>query len=546
MNILLIDYDLGEMPGHNVRRVNLDAAGIVPVQRLLEDSSSEGGIFRPDVVIQMEHIGRRILLSGLAELGCPKIFWAVDSHLNLFWQRWYGRLFDVVLTPHKSLFAAMPCEWRLRDVRSLAIPGSARQWRPHGARSHTASFVGRIDQNRHQRFRFAQLLEQRHGVVPCILSFQDMLALYDNTRTLPNESICREFNFRIMEGASCGCCVLTEDIGEDLAVNFEPGSEVLTYKHALELDDLLSFLAVRPAIAEKIGKAAQQRVLKNHLQEHRAAGLMGMLPSLAAQTMDHGAAERVFALACIQWARSNPAYEKHLPAMGALLEHQPPHPDVLAMRLRLLLESWQLEEARSLLVMILGADSGSSRLDDGESSLDLHTACAVAALRLGELPLYMVCFEQQRHRCPDIPAPQDVFQACLVWADILADTGRFCQPGFHFDPMRHCPETAFEMTQMAQQFIEDDKSARQWVQKMALCSDKTPFCHLALDYKARLSLDAPGDWRANLDYAMACLNNFLLDDGLAEASQAYELARSAGREDAFAAAADPLLRRRII
>ena len=546
MNILLIDYDLGEMPGHNVRRVNLDAAGIVPVQRLLEDSSSEGGIFRPDVVIQMEHIGRRIFLSGLAELGCPKIFWAVDSHLNLFWQRWYGRLFDVVLTPHKSLFAAMPGEWRLRDVRSLAIPGSARQWRPHGARSHAASFVGRIDQNRLQRFRFAQLLEQRHGVVPCILSFQDMLALYDDTRTLPNESICREFNFRIMEGASCGCCVLTEDIGEDLAVNFEPGSEVLTYKHALELDDLLSFLAARPAIAEKIGKAAQQRVLKSHLHEHRTARLMGMLPSLAAQTMDHSTAERVFALACIQWARSNPAYEKHLPALGALLEHLPPHPDVQAMRLRLLMESGQLEHARSLLVMILEADDSSSRPNDGERSFDLHTACAVAALRLGELPLFLTCFEQQWHLCPDLPVPRDLFEACIAWADLLAGTGRICQPGFHFDRTRHCPETAFEMAQMAQQFITGDESARQWVQKIAQCTDKTPFYSLALDYKAQISLDAPEDWRSSLAYATACLNTFLLDDGLAEASQAYELARSAGREDAFAVAVDPLLRRRLI
>ena len=545
MNILLIDYDRGDMPGHNIRRVTLDAAGIVPVQRLLEDSSSEGGIFRPDVVIQMEHIGRRIFLSGLAELSCPKIFWAVDSHLNLYWQRWYGRLFDVVLTPHKSLFAALPAEWRLKDVRSLAIPGYARQWRPHVGRSRAASFVGRIDQNRLQRYRFAQMLEQRHGVVPCVLPFQEMLDLYNDTRILPNESICREFNFRIMEGASCGCCVLTEDIGEDLAVNFEPGSEVLTYKHVLELDDLLSFLAARPGITEKIGKAAHERVLKNHLHEHRIAGIMGLLPALAAQTMDHDTAERVFALACIQWARSNPEYEKHLSALGALLGHLPPHPDVQAMRLRLLLESGRLEDARGLLAMMLEADGDIPLLDRCGYSLDLDTACAVAALRLGELPLFLVCFEQQRHRCPEIPVPQNLFQACLAWADMLAGSGRICQPGFHFDPMRHCPETAFEMTQMAQQFIADDESARQWVQKMALCSDKTPFYHLALDYKARLSLDAPGDWRPTLDYAAACLNSFLLDDGLAEASQAHALARSAGREDAFAATADPLLLRRI-
>lgn len=546
MNILLIDCDLGEMPEHNVRSVALDSAGIVPVQRLLrEDCSSREGIFRPDVVIQMEHIGRRIFLSGLEELSCPKIFWAVDSHLNLFWQRWYARLFDVVLTPHKGLFEALPLEWRAKDVRNFAIPGYARQWRPHGERNHMASFVGRIDQNRPQRFRFARMLEQRHGVVPCVLPFHDMLALYDDTRALPNESICREFNFRIMEGASCGCCVLTEDIGDDLAVNFEPGCEVLTYKHALELTDLLFFLAARPAIAEKIGKEAQQRVLKTHLKKHRLAALQCMLPTLAAQTMDHSTAERFFALACIQWARANPAYKKHLSAMGALLEHQPPHPDVQAMRLRLLLESGRLEDAGSLLNLILGGDGHGSLSVQVEHSLDLHTVCAVAALRLGNLPLFLSCFDLHKHYCPDATVPQTLFQACIAWADILASTGRICQPGFYFDSTRHCPETAFEMIQMAQQFITGDESARQWVQKMAQCSDKTPFYSLRLDYKARVSLDSQGDWRSNLDYAMACLNTFLPEDGLAEASLALELARSVGKEDAFAMAADPLLFRRI-
>ena len=101
MNILLVDCDFGELPGHTVRKANLgDTGGIVPVQWLLNAPEADGGNFRPDVIIQMEYLGRRVFLSGMSELDCPKIFWAVDSHLNLFWQRWYGRLFDVVLTPH--------------------------------------------------------------------------------------------------------------------------------------------------------------------------------------------------------------------------------------------------------------------------------------------------------------------------------------------------------------------------------------------------------------------------------------------------------------
>lgn len=555
MNIFLVDCDLGELPGHRVHKVHLDDGSIVSVQRLLDDPASEGGRFRPDVVIQMEHIGRRVFLSGLAELPCPKVFWAVDSHLNLFWQRWYGRLFDVVLTPHKSLFDALPQEWQLGDVRRAAMQGCDRPWRPHAGRTHAASFVGRIDQNRPQRFRFAQLLEQRHGVKPCVLPYHEMMPLYDDTRILPNESICREFNFRIMEGASCGCCVLTENIGDDLAANFEPGSEVLTYGHALELDELLFFLAGRPGVTEKIGKAAHRRVMESHLLEHRVADLLRMLPCIAAKTCSSGESERILALACIQWARANPAYEQYLPVLGARLECQPPHPDVMAMRLRLLAEGGQWDAARNMLSMIL-ADmaaktpcpdnrAGLPPSDGSADSLDLLTVCAVVALRLGELPLFLTCWNRQKHLCPELAEPQDIFQACLAWAQILARTQRLCQPGFHFDPARHCPETAFEMTQMAKHYVSSDESVHQWIQAMATCCDKTPFYHLALDYRARLSLDAPDDWRSSLEYSRGCLNAYFLEQGLAEATMARELARKAGEEEEFATLADPLLLRLI-
>jgi len=547
MNIFLIDCDLGELPGHTVRKARIgDVGGIMSVHRLLTASQAEGGKFRPDVLIQMEQIGRRVFLSDLAELDCPKIFWAVDSHLNLFWQRWYGRLFDVVLTPHKRLFDVLPPEWLLGDVRRFSIPGCGRVWRPHDARGHAAAFVGRIDQNRPQRFRFAQLLERRHGVVPCTLPFADMLDLYDDTRVIPNESICREFNFRIMEGASCGCCVLTEDIGEDLAANFEPGREVLTYGQALELEALLSFLAARPKITEKIGLAAQKRVASGHLMRHRSAAIMHMLPSLAAHKPDADAAERFFVLACVQWARSNPAYEKYLPELSLLLERQRPHPDIMAMRLRLLVENGRGEDARKLLAGIIERPDVAVAARGHENVFDLQIACAVAALRLGDLPLLAACWRLLQPADPDVPAPDTAFQACLALADMLAGTGRICQPGFYFDVARHCPETAFELLQMAQPLVSGEESARQWLQKMAECCDRTPFNDLALDYKARISLNAPKDWRADLNYAMACLKTSFFEEGLAEAAMAQELARHAGEEEAFLAAADPQLLRFIV
>ncbi|MGE9986092.1 glycosyltransferase family protein [Desulfovibrio sp. SGI.169] len=536
MNILLVDCDFGEMPGHTVRRVKLKGeGGLVPVRRLLRASGGSKENFRPDLLVQREHLARRIFLSGLEELDCPKIFWALDTHLNLFWQRWYGRLFDLILTPHPHLFNSLPAAWRLENsARPFAMPGCRRAWRSHAQRRQTAAFVGVLDQNRPRRFNFAQFLRQRHHVDARPLAFHAMLDLYDDTRLLPNESICQEFNFRIMEGASCGCCVLTEDIGEDLRVHFEPGQEVLTYRHALELDELLSFFSTRPALTEKIGQAARRRVQTAHLPEHRAAELGLILRSLSARSRSSGESERIFALACVQWARGNPAYRKHLPSLMTLLERQGAHPDVTAMRLRLALESARMGEARNLLSELLASEGrGPGFSSNAEESLDSHTACAVAALRLGDWPAFQTCWRFRHGKEKDMPAPANFFQGCLAWADVLARSGRFCQPGFQFDPTLTCPESALEMLLMAEQWIQDEESRRLWGRKMAECCDRTPLLSLALSCNARRSLDSPEDWRASLGYALACLRNFRFEEGVAEVEAAYGLARNAGQEADF-------------
>ena len=33
---------------------------------------------------------------------CPKVYWSIDTHLNTYWQRYYGQNFDLFLTTQKS------------------------------------------------------------------------------------------------------------------------------------------------------------------------------------------------------------------------------------------------------------------------------------------------------------------------------------------------------------------------------------------------------------------------------------------------------------
>src|SRR6185369_1062540 len=50
-----------------------------------------------DVFLMVDTLGRQTLAYGVEHLAMPRLYWAIDVHLNFFWQRHYARLFDLVL-----------------------------------------------------------------------------------------------------------------------------------------------------------------------------------------------------------------------------------------------------------------------------------------------------------------------------------------------------------------------------------------------------------------------------------------------------------------
>lgn len=231
--------------------------------------------FSPDVIVQQEHLGYAVLLSDLPLFSCCKAFWSVDTHINLYWHRYYGRLFDVFLTPHKAFCAEAPPHWQHPNTCRLPAAGFVYPWKAHAERTHPLSFVGRMTARRPSRKAFVDFLQQRYGLqAQEDIPYAQMLQLYADTRILPNETIAFETNFRLLEGASCGSCVLSPAIGEDQNLLLEPGREVLVYADALECADLADFCLRKPQFAENIGKMARQRILAEHLPQHRAAHLL--------------------------------------------------------------------------------------------------------------------------------------------------------------------------------------------------------------------------------------------------------------------------------
>lgn len=263
--------------GHEVLSVLLPA-GVYALH-------SQPGVsaFQPDLLIQQEALGNAVILTDVDTFSCPKAFWSIDTHLNLFWHRYYGRLFDCFLTPHADFCTEAPPHWQHPYTCRLPFAGLPVPWRAHAERSADLNFVGRITLQRPMRQQAIQFLQQRYRMgLHQDISRADMLTLYTDTRILPNETIAFESNFRLLEGASCGCCLISPHVGADQDAVLEPGKEVLVYADALECAELIDLCLRKPRMAEAVGRMAWERVQASHLPEHRAVQLLQILAKVPA------------------------------------------------------------------------------------------------------------------------------------------------------------------------------------------------------------------------------------------------------------------------
>lgn len=499
----------------------------------LEAELAERG-FKPDLILQQESLGQRVALRGLSRFGCPKVFWSMDTHLNLFWQRHYLRLFDGVLTPHLSMLERQPLQpgqgagrGAGRKLGRLAMAAPERPWRPFGGRARGMGFVGRVTEHRPVRKWLTEFLAARYGAeLADGIPFEAMLDFYQDTRIAPNESLLGEVNYRLMEAAGCGCLVLTPKVGPDQDELFTPGREVETYAHALELRALLDHYLARPEEAERLGRAAWERIRREHLMRHRAEALLAFAADLPTAGATGIEAETASWLSLAHMARAGlmtidpRLLERRLAAL-------PQEPEVLAARLALAVEQGWTKEALALCRAALAGECA------GE--LDAALAGSMAGIRLDDWSLargFWLRHAQARGNGRErAPLPENPARLCLAWAGELAQADRAGSGGFAFDPALHLPQAAVECLYLAQRLAPDDLDISRRLAGMTATLRGHGFTRMG--HLAHLALHNPRDWRTGLALGMAGLKACRLEVGLADLAQALKSAREQGKEAAF-------------
>ena len=415
-----------------------------------------------------------------------------------------------------------------------------------------------------------------------------MMALYANTRMVPNETIAGEVNFRVLEGAATGCLVLSPDVGEDQNTLLCPGKEYLPYAGALELLEHIHWGTQHPKLVEAMARKAWQRVQAEHLPQHRAHALLHYVAGLTQNRATGAEAKLLFwlalgwhvrngrlqlsatdtarqgaALAAGVWARSAFAATLAGNAMGmsicllaeaattactdTLTQHQQGEQGQ---------QSTTTQEALALAALITaqaqerslqkGAHTQTGAPQHPGSSLPVLSAATCLALRehqgdaLKRYQLILGGTLGARTTCHEEIA---IHLACLLRAQ-----GHLMHAGFSFQPEKGMlATTALEWLLLAREHAPHAPAVHR---HMASLVSMCPSYNILLLDKASMQTEqatpteqtgqaaqqpppASPTWRQLLEQSVTCLHLFLVGQGICLAQQALAYARAAGKEDDF-------------
>ncbi len=473
--------------GHTVHSVHIAQGGLYSVQEYVAQCPKE-----PDFFFQKEALAMPVFFSDVHNLACPTAFWGIDSHLRYGWQMHYAAFFDVFFTPHKSFLQRLSKEWLHPYMHRLVECGFARPFVPHEQRTHAINFVGRLTATRPQRAVICKLLQERYQV-PHVenISQAAMLDLYNQTRIVPNESIANEVNFRLMEGASCGCALVTPHIGEDQDSLFETEKEILVYSSMDMFMEHMDRCLHDTAYAARLGQAAWARVQREHLPVHMAAFALEQMQAFtydanfaadylpkvttAAQVKER----KIFLLSMLHFHK---VFE--LQNIKTFLQDRGAELTALSLVAQIFLTMQQrgttsaqaLETKESIFALLEKANAcilGGACLASHKKMLAV--ACAGAALHFNDAPrgnFYLYLYQKVSATASPsssqatLKGAQDTLDVALNWVLLLAKEQKQCLLGT--DYISGCCRTAFDFVSLCQEQAPQDM---RWMAALATLDD---------------------------------------------------------------------------
>jgi len=237
--------------------------------------------FRPDLILIHDNSGP-IAFTGIPESRIPSIFYSVDAHHHWHFHGLLAASFNHVYVAQKDYI----------DQMKEVCPEGSIEWLPLWApiyiepsrdKKYQACFVGNMDPKLHpERGKFFKELKKQASIEVFEGSYSKYFPF---SQCVVNQTVREDLNFRVFEAMMCGTLLLTEKTGNGLLELFEDGVDLVTYQRANPQDaaEKINSFVKNPLQTIRIATTGREKVLQNHLPQHRAKKIFEKIQAIIGQ-----------------------------------------------------------------------------------------------------------------------------------------------------------------------------------------------------------------------------------------------------------------------
>lgn len=229
---------------------------------------------RPDMYLWVESV-YGYFPQNIAALPCKKACYLIDMHLNLHLYLDFARQFDSAFVVHRQYVA------NVREIVAqshwLPVACDPAVHRPSGKKKvHDISFVGSIREGT-RRYTLLEKLKQKVPVYIERCFWDEMAALFSESRIVFNNGVSEDLNMRFFEVLSTGTLLLSDmakDSGQE--VLFVAGEDYALYRDD-NLEEVAQYYLDHEQIREAIAQKGQRLVHAAHTYDHRVQDILNVV-----------------------------------------------------------------------------------------------------------------------------------------------------------------------------------------------------------------------------------------------------------------------------
>jgi len=215
-----------------------------------------------------------LFIAHLDTVEVPIIFYSVDVHHHINWQKSFRRFFDHLFVAQKDFLPSFeegsaPVQWLPLWAHRVTDPVTPK--------IYEAVFVGTLNPSLNpDRVAF---FDELKSIAPVSCVMGEYWHIYPPSKVIINQTVKGDLNFRVFEALASGVALVTERTTNGLLDLFTDGIHLLCYEKGDPKDAAAKIqkLLTDDDLRNRIASAGKQAIKDSHLSSHRAAAILTTL-----------------------------------------------------------------------------------------------------------------------------------------------------------------------------------------------------------------------------------------------------------------------------